>query len=180
MCRSSKLRGSSKVMSLPEKEESISFLPKSEKTLLDLPGTSSSSQEPPPYQHARSGSKFGIISFHMFDRIRLLGFGEPEILQIRQLVATLHPDGIQDTRNYNESFELKLKGTPWMWDVVTIDPNAKSFIEKNHKVRMLTQGLVSGLYDMGWHMEQGVLVTKKANQKGKLEDRSDDAVADQP
>lgn len=155
-------------MPVSKSEESTPFLSKDTKSLLDLPAPSSSSQQPPPYQHPNLNGKFAIISFHMFDRIRLLGFPQADITQIHRLVAELYPDKIQDTRNYNESFELKLKGAPWSWDVITQDPNLKTYIDRNHRVRMLTQGLITGLYDMGWTFEQGVLVTKKACPKGKL------------
>ncbi|KAJ9661492.1 hypothetical protein H2198_001872 [Neophaeococcomyces mojaviensis] len=118
-----------------------------------LPTSAAEAAPPPPYEIKET--RFATLSLHQTDRIRLLQFTPEEVDNIRSLVESAWADGIQAARDYGESSELKLKGTPWA-----------GF--KNDKQKPLLRTLFEGLYGMGWILDASISIAKTANAKGKF------------
>lgn len=92
----------------------------------------------------------------MTDRIRFLQFPDHDIPRLLDIVATSWSNGIQGTRQYAESFEIKLKGNPWIYDA------------DDNQARRLIRQLLEGLHDLGWLFETSVRTCKKSSEKGEL------------
>ena len=125
---------------------------------------SKSSIQPPPYCNAKPDSNFAMISFHMTDRIRLIQFSAEDISKINNHVTANWPGGIQKTRVYDESYELKLAGNPWQEDQ---DERQCTGWRKEASPKRLVQALLSGLWMMGWTIEESIVFTKSARRRGR-------------
>jgi hypothetical protein len=76
---------------------------------------------PPPYTASVSAStstpsspyRFASLSLHTTDCLRLLRFPPPLTQAIHQTILSTWTPGIQETRAFSLSQELKLKKTPW-------------------------------------------------------------------
>ncbi|OJD28100.1 hypothetical protein ACJ73_00497 [Blastomyces percursus] len=105
-------------------------------------------------------TNFASVSLHMTDRIRFLGFSSADVTQIYEIVRACWPKGIQSTREYGPSDEIRLCGNPWR-------PSAW-FEDEKTAARRLVCGLLRGLYDMGWVLKSSVDVLKKEGNKGSV------------
>lgn len=123
------------------------------KTVLD--SEENASLAPPAY-YTKDTTPFALISFHTFDRIRLIQLPESEIDRIHECVRRNWEPGVSSCESYNASKELKLKQSPWLANHTG-----------NPKVTKLVQAILAETYEMGWRAEQGIVVCKKADQKGE-------------
>lgn len=100
---------------------------------------------------------FACVSMHMRDRLRFLGFSQTELTQIQEIVRQGWARGIQDTRNYDVSYEIKLHGHPWggSW-------SAAERVEPRRVVCRLLEGLMG----LGWVLKASVDISKKEFDKG--------------
>lgn len=102
-------------------------------------------------------SNFASVSLHMGDRIRFLQLPDEVVVAIRSRVKDAWPRGIQDERNYYGSWELKMRGNPWM-------PAGDDAIH----ARRLTREIMSGLYNLGWVLYISTDISRKTNDKDNL------------
>lgn len=107
---------------------------------------------PPPEPTVESTfqSKFASLSLHKGDLIRLLDFPEAAIELIRQAIRSAWPSGLQDEREAYGSFELKLKGYPWLGRG-----------DEAMHARRLMRSIFENLFDAGWILSLSTDVTKK-------------------
>ncbi|PGH36375.1 hypothetical protein GX50_00710 [[Emmonsia] crescens] len=121
-----------------------------------------SSQTPaqPPATATSFRTNFASVSLHMSDRIRFLGFSSEDVTHIRRVIRECWPKGIQTTRDYGPSDEIRLHGNPW-------SPSAW-FEDEKTAARRLVCGLLRGLYDMGWVLKASVDVLRKEGNKDTL------------
>ncbi|EEQ87355.1 uncharacterized protein BDCG_02475 [Blastomyces dermatitidis ER-3] len=105
-------------------------------------------------------TNFASVSLHMTDRIRFLGFSSADVTRIYEIIQGCWPKGIQSTREYGPSDEIRLRGNPWR-------PSAW-FEDEKTAARRLVCGLLRGLYDMGWVLKSSVDVLKKEGNKDTL------------
>lgn len=102
---------------------------------------------------------FASVSLHMTDRIRFLQFPDSDLPRLTDIVAGAWSNGIQSTREYAGSFEIKLKGNPWTHAHPSISPG-------DNQARRLIRILLEGLYNMGWVFDINVRTCRKPNEKG--------------
>jgi hypothetical protein len=106
---------------------------------------------------------FACISLNMTDRIRLIRFPPKHVEQVEEVVRKAWPKGIQSTRVYGVSHEIKTKGNPWSgttWD------------KEKVAARSLISDLLGELYSMGWLLKASVDMSKKDRDKGLVLVRS--------
>ena len=113
-----------------------------------------SSSAPPSYDTLPSN--FGIVSLHMSDKIRCIGFDELELDAIQEIVTSSWTKGIAKTRPYNESFEIQVVGNPW-----------NSVVNPDRERRALVRNILRGLYEIGWAFESSITLTRKVTEKGE-------------
>lgn len=102
---------------------------------------------------------FACISLHMSDRIRLLRFTSADTRQIKEIIHHAWPQGIQDTRAYDASDEIKLYGYPW-------NPTGWGNSKRIDSRRLICR-LLAGLFNMGWMLNASVDISQKEFDKGK-------------
>src|SRR5215469_5205763 len=73
---------------------------------------SSADTDIPPYTPATS-SAFASLIISKSDRIRLISFPRTIVDAVEETIQSSWPRGIQNTREYNGSHEIKLCGWPW-------------------------------------------------------------------
>jgi hypothetical protein len=129
--------------------------------------SSNISQPPPPTYTASTNpssttpifqTRFASISLHMTDRLRFLRF-PPDIIQsCHQTVHSTWKRGIQHSRPYGRSHELKLSGNPWRggWSDQAIE------------ARRLMYALLGTLHSLGWVMTLSTDISKKERDKDAL------------
>jgi hypothetical protein len=110
----------------------------------------------PPSYFTKDNSSFALISFHALDRIRLTQLPDDDVARIREYVVANWTPGLQHCKPYDASIELKVKS--FLWSANCVGQPA---------VTRLVQGLLAEVYQMGWIAEQGVVICKKADQKGR-------------
>jgi hypothetical protein len=125
------------------------------------------SMEPPPdYEasgpssHGRSlefQTTFACISLNMTDRLRLIRFPSDQVPQIEQVVRTSWTRGVQETRKYGVSHEIKLKGNPWF---------GSSWDREKIAARAMISSILGELYSMGWILKACVDLSKKDRDIG--------------
>lgn len=114
---------------------------------------------PAYYSTSQSSSSFATISLHMADKIRFLQFPDSDLPKLVDIITSGWSNGVQSTRQYAGSYEVQLKGYPWMHSSGTIVPG------DNH-ARRLIRLLLEGLYEMGWVFDTAVRTCKKQSEKG--------------
>ncbi|KAK2741227.1 hypothetical protein FQN57_005689 [Myotisia sp. PD_48] len=112
-----------------------------------IPSSASQYQSLDPTSHFRTN--FACISMNMTDRLRLIRFPAKVATEIVELVRSSWPKGIDDTRRYGESTEIKLKGNPWQ-------PYAWND-DRTHSRQMLAR-VFDGMYNMGWVLNSPVAI----------------------
>ncbi|PGH00220.1 hypothetical protein GX51_05917 [Blastomyces parvus] len=105
-------------------------------------------------------TNFASVSLHMTDRIRFLGFPSADVTRIYEIIRGCWPKGIQSTREYGPSNEIRLLGSPWR--------PSSWFEDEKTAARRLVCGLLRGLYEMGWVLKASVDVLKKEGNKDTL------------
>lgn len=111
-------------------------------------------RNPPIFQ-----TSFACVSLHMTDRIRLLRFPSEHVQQITSIVNHAWARGIQATRPYDASDEIKLKGNPWS--------SSNGFWgDDKVQARRLVCAILGGLFDLGWILKASVDISKKEYDKG--------------
>lgn len=128
--------------------------PKAQEAALSQDGVATSSTSPPPYESP--SSKFAIVSLNMMDRIRLIQFSSADIDRILEVIRATWEQGVQNTRPYNASFEIQLKGHPWIHS-----------LHGNMKSRRLVRALLQALHELGWVYDASVSLCKKPDEKGE-------------
>lgn len=129
--------------------------PKVQEAALSQNGVATSSTAPPPYESL--SSKFAIVSLNMMDRIRLIQFSSTDIDRILEVIHATWEQGVQNTRPYNASFEIQLKGHPWIHN-----------LHGNMKSRRLVRALLQALHELGWVYDASVSLCKKPDEKDTL------------
>ncbi|KAK9241288.1 hypothetical protein V1525DRAFT_335067 [Lipomyces kononenkoae] len=102
---------------------------------------------------------FACLSMHMTDRLRFLRFPKRDVSQVEAAIQRFWSRGIQDTRTYGESYEVKLHGHPWRptsWGNEKIDA-----------CRLICQ-ILNSLFDMGWVLKASVDISTKEFDKDTL------------
>lgn len=69
----------------------------------------SSSQSSP----SLGGTVFAMMSMHKRDKLRFLHFPEDIYTAAESIITNSWPPGVQEQKMYGESYEYKLKGSPW-------------------------------------------------------------------
>lgn len=124
----------------------------------DYPTSAFTSDAIPP-AYPSSTASFATVSLHMTDRIRFLQFPDSDLPRLVDIISGAWSNGIQSTRQYAGSYEVKLKGNPWM-------ENSSSAAPGDNHARRLIRLLLEGLYNMGWQFETAVRACKKSAEKG--------------
>jgi hypothetical protein len=104
---------------------------------------------------------FASLSLHMTDRIRFLQFPKDITNAVQSTVTSVWPMGLQDTRDYYGSWELKLRGNPWR----------ASGDEATYSRRLMCK-VFETLYNRGWLLSLSTDVSKKQLDKDTLIFRS--------
>jgi hypothetical protein len=132
----------------------------SSNTPLDAPPNYAESSSSAPGPSAGSSqTTFACISLNLTDRIRLIRFPSKHVGRIEEVVRRAWPKGIQATRVYGVSHEIKTKGNPWSgttWDREKLES------------RSLMSNILEELYNMGWLLKASVDISKKERDKGML------------
>jgi len=113
---------------------------------------------PPTYTAATSGSslvpesqsRFASLSLHVSNRLRFLRFPQDVIEACNETVVSTWKPGIQETRYYGKSRELKVNGHPW----------CSSGIEAI-EARQLISALLARLHSLGWVLLLSTDINKK-------------------
>jgi len=100
---------------------------------------------------------FASLSLHMSDRVRLLGFPNAVIDQIRQIIPQSWPKGIQAERPYEASHEFKLYGNPWSGQG-SDGVHARRFMYR----------VFETLANMGWVLLLSTDISKRVTDKDTL------------
>lgn len=132
-------------------------VPNSQETYYAAPPSYGTSAAIHPSLAPRFHTRFASLSLHMTDRLRFLRF-PPEVFQAcYQAVALSWKRGIQASRPYGISHELKLYGNPW---------SGQS--EQNVAARRLMCALLERLHTLGWVMTLSTDISKKSTDKDAL------------
>ena len=118
----------------------------------------SSSSEQPGF-----GNPFACVSMNMTDRIRFLRFPPAHTAHMREVIRQRWPRGIQDTRNYDESYEIKLSGYPWKAPGINWGGAEGDRVQ----ARRLVCKVLGGLFDLGWVLKAGVHVNQNESDRGR-------------
>lgn len=118
------------------------------------PDYPSSAQAP---SYAPFCTTFASISLHRSDRLRTIGFSDPDLSSIRSVISSSWRKGIQEERKYSMSHEFKLNGRPWYGqgdDAITS--------------RVLIRGLLAYLFSIGWILHASTDVSKDIYDKDTI------------
>ena len=119
-------------------------------------GSASASTGPATFGSVTS-TKFGCVALSLTDRIRLINIPTDVVTEVEKAVRGAWRKGIQQTRRYGSSYEIKLHGRPWSYSRMSdhmIEP------------RRLVTRVLQTLFDKGWVMKASVDVSQKERDKG--------------
>ena len=97
------------------------------------------------------------MSFNSNDKLRLIGFPEGIVSAVRNIIQTFWSRGIQEESRYSESWQFKLRGTPW-W--ASGDEAVDS--------RFLVLKLIEAVQAYGWSVVASVDCSRKDSDKSSL------------
>lgn len=141
---------------LPEVLHSESETPIQEQPPKYSVGTSDSSTSfSGPAQAIRT--EFACLFFHSTDKIRLLNFPDGDIVQIKGIMQSIWPRGVQKTKPYGIGQEIKLHGYPFK-----TSGSGQGLIEGRQMVGRLLQEL----FNIGWILAHSVDICTKNEEKG--------------
>ncbi|KAL3455149.1 hypothetical protein BJX64DRAFT_272898 [Aspergillus heterothallicus] len=122
------------------------------------PPSKRTGDQPPNYEEAirpslndriddidNEDTALAMISFAWTDRIRLLRFPEPIISLICEVLRKLWPKGIQKAQEFDESFEIKLRGNPFHHGAD----------DEKLSIRVSLMGILNELAKEGWIIMDG-------------------------
>ena len=104
-----------------------------------------------------SPSILASLSLHRTDRIRLMDFPKSMLQFLGAVIRNHWAQGVQDTRWYGGSFEIKLNGNPWVG-------RGKEAITS----RRLMQNILHALHARGWVLILSTDISKKIGDKDTL------------
>ena len=102
-------------------------------------------------------SSFFTVSLNKQDRIRLIGAEDNLVSVVRDVLQTSWTRGIQNEENYHQSWEFKLRGTPW-WASGTEAVDSRFLIAK----------LIEILQSYGWFVVAAIDSSRKISDKSSL------------
>ena len=120
-------------------------------------GASASASNAAVTSNSIISTRFGCVALSMTDRIRLINIPTDVVAEVEKAVRNAWRKGIQQTRHYGSSYEIKLHGRPWSYSRMSdhmIEPK-----------RLVTRVLQT-LFDSGWVMKAAVDVSQKERDKG--------------
>lgn len=98
-----------------------------------------------------------VISLNRNDRIRLINVPDYICSAIKNTVEKFWPKGLQDEKNDENCYELKLRGTPWWADGQ----------EAVHSRRLICH-ILETMASLGYFVITGIDLTRKINDKSVL------------
>lgn len=105
------------------------------------------------------------ISLNKQDRLRLIGAPDSLVSVIRNVIQTIWLRGIQNEERYYQSWEFKLRGTPW-WASGTEAVDSRYLIAK----------LLEALQSYGWSVVASIDSSRKLSDKSSLVFRQSQAI----
>ncbi|KAK2609336.1 hypothetical protein QQS21_002117 [Conoideocrella luteorostrata] len=102
---------------------------------------------------------FVSVSLHMSDRIRFVRFPPEDLEAITAVISRHWSRGIQSSRSYGCSYELKLRGSPWFGSGT--GPDAVPAL-------ILMRELLAALYAQSWIITTSTDVSRKRDDKDTL------------
>ncbi|KAF1814800.1 hypothetical protein P152DRAFT_384025, partial [Eremomyces bilateralis CBS 781.70] len=108
---------------------------------------------------------FASLSLHMTDRLRFLQFPQEIITAVQNIITNVWSRGIQDTRLYHGSYEIKLRGNPC---------KRSGYSDDAVHSRRLMNHILATLYQHGWILSLSTDISKKAMDKDTLIFRKQD------
>ncbi|KAL9960254.1 hypothetical protein ACROYT_G033689 [Oculina patagonica] len=97
------------------------------------------------------------ISFNSEDIIRLIGIPEGLVSAVRNTIQTFWSRGIQNEESFAESWQFKLRGTPW-WT------SGEEAVDS----RFLVLKLIEAMQAYGWSVVAAIDCSKKTQDKSSL------------
>lgn len=97
------------------------------------------------------------ISFNSEDLLRLIGFPEGMVSAVRNTIQTFWARGIQGESRYAESWQFKLRGTPW-WASGTEAVDSRFLVLK----------LIEAIQAYGWSVVTAIDCSRKDSDKSSL------------
>lgn len=101
---------------------------------------------------------FAAITLNMYDRIRLINFGEGDATAVVEVVKTWWRPGVSNIRPYGAATEIKCHGYPWQ-----SSPGGPG----DDGARRTLLHMLETLYDRGWVLQAAVDISMKTLDKGE-------------